>query len=192
MAEKQTIDQYLPQLIKNTRSARIQSEKRLLEFDTLLKHATVYYACISTLLSIVPLFLNSSIGIWKDRITFLAIASAIIITVCTIYASGQNYAVRAEQMRHAYIELQRLWLRIDNLKAESTKDRGILFEIAERYVDIVASTENHTENDYLFGVKEKVTDSDEIIRLTRYIFLRFMVYIGLPVILVAISILTIG
>lgn len=192
MAEKPTIDQYLPQLIKNTRSARIQSEKRLLEFDTLLKHATVYYACISTLLSIVPLFLNSSIGIWKDRITFLAIASAIIITVCTIYASGQNYAVRAEQMRHAYIELQRLWLRIDNLKAESTKDRGILFEIAERYVDIVASTENHTENDYLFGVKEKVTDGDEIIRLTRYIFLRFMVYIGLPVILVAISILTIG
>lgn len=192
MAEKPTIDQYLPQLIKNTRSARIQSEKRLLEFDTLLKHATVYYACISTLLSIVPLFLNSSIGIWKDRITFLAIASAIIITVCTIYASGQNYAVRAEQMRHAYIELQRLWLRIDNLKAESTKDRGILFEIAERYVDIVASTENHTENDYLFGVKEKVTDGDEIIRLTRYFFLRFIVYIGLPVILVAISILTIG
>lgn len=192
MAEKQTMSHYLPRLIKNTRLARIQSEKRLLEFDTLLKHATIYYACISTLLSIVPLFLSSSFELWQERITFLSIASAIIITICTIYASGQNYAVRAEQMRHAYLELQRLWIRVDSLKSDSAKDVGTLSEIAERYVDIVASTENHTENDYLFGVGEKVTEADENIRRARYLLLRFMVYIGLPAILVAISILVIG
>lgn len=183
---------YLPRLIENTRKARIQSEKRLLELDTLLKHTTIYYACLTTLLSIVPLFLSSSYKLWQDRIMFLSIASAIIITICTIYASGQNYAVRAEQMRHAYIELQRLWIRVDNLKVDSAKDEAALSEIAERYVDIVASTENHTESDYLFGVGEKVTDSDKSIRRARYLFLRFMVYIGLPIILVAISILVIG
>lgn len=192
MAEKQTMNQYLPQLIKNTRSARIQSEKRLLEFDTLLRHATIYYACITTLLSIVPLFLNGPFEMWRDRIAFLSIASAIIITICTIYASGQNYAVRAEQMRHAYIELQRLWLQVDNIKADSKKSATTLYEIAERYVDIVASTENHTESDYLLGVREKATDADEVIRRARYILLRFMVYIGLPTILVAVSILVIG
>lgn len=192
MAEKKTLSQYLPQLIENTRSARIQSEKRLLEFDTLLKHATIYYACITTLLSIVPLFLSSSFGSWEDRITFLSIASAIIITICTIYASGQSYAVRAEQMRHAYLELQRLWLQIDTLKVDSEEYENALSEIAGRYVDIVASTENHTESDYLFGVGDKVTDADETIRRARYILLRFMVYIGLPILLVAISILVIG
>lgn len=192
MAEKQPLDRYLPQLIENTRSARIQSEKRLLEFDALLKHATIYYACITTLLSIVPLFLGDTFESWQDRITFLSIASAIIITICTIYASGQNYAVRAEQMRHAYLDLQRLWLQIDTLKVDSEEYENALSEIAGRYVDIVASTENHTESDYLFGVGDKVTDADETIRRARYILLRFMVYIGLPILLVAISILVIG
>lgn len=190
--EEKTKEQYLPGIIEKTREARIKTEKRLLELDALLKHATIFYACITALLSILPLFIDRTHASCLNRISFLSIASAFIITTCTIYASGQNYAVRAEQVKHAYLELQRLWLQLDNNTHAQNVDPIDVDTIGERYVDIVASTENHSNEDWAFSKEGKATKLQKACKLLRYLLLRFMVYVGAPVILVAISLIWIN
>lgn len=185
--EKKTKEQYLPDIIEKTRAARIKTEKRLLELDALLKHATIFYACITALLSILPLFIDRTHASCLNRISFLSIASAFIITTCTIYASGQSYAVRAEQVKHAYLELQRLWFRLDNDVHPQSVGPIDVDTIGERYIDIVASTENHSDEDWIFSKEGKATKLQQACKLLRYVFLRLMVYVGAPVILVFIS-----
>ena len=181
-------DHYLPLLIKNTRAARIQAEKRLLGLDALVKHATVYYSCLTLILSLAPLFLTGASDTAKNVLSFLSIASAAIITICTMYVSGQNYAVRAERMKFVYLELQRLWLEVDSAKVrleepELTKEMDA---IGNRYVDIVASTENHTEEDYFIG-KEGGNITARRYQEIRIWVLRTFIYVLIPLVLVLIS-----
>lgn len=101
---------YLQQIIQRTRLAHIDAEKRLLRMDLLVKHATVYYACWTVGLSLATLFADSK---W---LAFLSIVSSIVVALFTVYAGSQNYAVRAEQMKNSYIQLQGLWLVLILLK----------------------------------------------------------------------------
>lgn len=183
-------DYYLPLLIKNTRAARIQAEKRLLGLDALVKHATVYYSCLTLILSLAPLFLTGASETTKNVLSFLSIASAAIITICTMYVSGQNYAVRAERMKFVYLELQRLWLEVDSAKARLEELELIkeMDAIGDRYVDIVASTENHTEEDYSTG-KEGGNIAARRYREIRIWGLRAFIYVLIPLVLVLVSLI---
>lgn len=132
---------YLQQLIQRTRLAHIAAEKRLLRMDLLVKHATVYYACWTVGLSLATSFANSK---W---LAFLSIVSSIVVALFTVYAGSQNYAVRAEQMKNSYIQLQDLWLDFDSSEAEEG-DRAVFVDRAgERYIAIIRQTENHLECD---------------------------------------------
>lgn len=167
---------YLPKIINKTRKARINAERRLLELDALLKHATLFYSCVTVGLTLIQLFYFDEGSNANRALTFLSVASAVIITICTTYASSQNYAVRAEQMKNCYLELQRLWFQLDNVKQDhpSGEASSHIDLIGERYIDILARTENHLETDY-----SKESNGFIVIfkRPLNYFVLRFLIYV---------------
>ena len=138
---------YLQQLIQRTRLAHIAAEKRLLRMDLLVKHATVYYACWTVGLSLATSFANSK---W---LAFLSIVSSIVVALFTVYAGSQNYAVRAEQMKNSYIQLQDLWLDFDSSEAEEG-DRAVFADRAgERYIAIIRQSRSAFDELRIWGLR---------------------------------------
>lgn len=169
MSESENKTRYLPVIIGKTRKARIEAERRLLRLDALSKHASVFYACLTTLLSLASVFLD------YKGLPFLSIASAVVVAICTVYSSAQNYGVRAEKMKACYLELQRLHLMLDG--RQDCKEDGaesIVDEIGRRYVDILERTENHTPRDYEIASKDIGKRKDRL----RWFCIRLCVYIA--------------
>lgn len=181
---------YLKTIIEKTRLARIKSEKRLLELDSLLKHATVYFACLTVVLSIIPLFLTEANERTNGILSFLAIASSIVITICTLYASGEDYALRAERMKYAYLEMQRLLFELDDSElgpSEKEFERRA-DEIGQRYVEVLMSTENHTTQDYLGYENSQLLFGHPF----SFYITRIGIYLALPALLLFIAVMVCG
>lgn len=132
---------YLQGMIKRTRLAHIAAEKRLLLLDLLTKHATVYYACWTVGLSLATLFSDSKC------LLFLSIVSSIVVALFTVYAASQNYAVRAEQMKSSYIQLQELWLEFDSSFINESDRPKFADWAGDKYVSVIKQTENHLSQD---------------------------------------------
>lgn len=161
--------QYLPDLIDKTRKSRIEAERRLLKMNTLSMHACIYYACITTLLSLSALFFS------YPGLPFLSISSAIVVTICTVYVSAQNYAARAEQMKGCYLALQELHLSLDNASLPGKCD---IDSAGQKYIDIVRQTENHHIRDYQIAM----SDINDFHQILYWLAIRFAVY-AIPVLI---------
>ena len=139
---------YLYDSIEKTRKARIQAEKRLLSWDALARHASVYYACWTTVLSVALIVIPTDV-----YLSAIALAMATVTTMCTIYASSQNYGVRALQMRYSYLAMQKLLFDMDSQKALGIENSvKIADEVGDKYNAILHQTENHTTSDYTLSV----------------------------------------
>lgn len=164
--------EYLPGLIEKTRKSRIEAERRLLKLDELSRHATIYYACITTLLTLSTLFFD------YRGLILLSTASAIIATLCTVYTSSQAYGVRAEKMRECYLNLQQLHLSLDDKRYLNEEEAQQLANCAgERYVEILKCTENHLPRDFRLSKGE----IDQTRESMRWVFAKLCIYI-VPVI----------
>ena len=178
MIEIETKREYLPGLLDKTRKSRIEAERRLLKLDALAKHACVYYACATTLLSLSTLFFD------YKGLPFLSISAAIVVTVCTVYASAQNYGVRAEQMKECYLELQELHLSPDGgCLSDDREAEDLVNRIGERYVAIIRQTENHLSRDYEIAFGQTSALKEGI----RWFGLRCVVYVLPAVIAICFS-----
>ena len=167
--------EYLPGLIKKTRLSHIHAEKRLLALDTLTKHATLYFACWTSVLTLLTLFIASR------ALTLLSIIAAFITTLCTLYASSQNYGLRAAQMKQSYLDLQSLWLEFDNLDQENKKEKAkFADEAGMQYINILVRTENHIQVDF-DNRYEKDLDQ-ELCERVKYCSVRLCIYV-LPILL---------
>ncbi|MCI2188016.1 MAG: SLATT domain-containing protein [Olsenella sp.] len=168
--------EYLQDLIKKTRLAHINAERRLLALDALTRHASLYFACWTLTLTLLTLFFKST------ALTLLSVIAAAITTLCTLYASSQGYGIRAAQMKQSYLDLQGLLFEFDNAERRGeTDEQKATFadEAGERYVSILSQTENHTSVDYENSVnqsRENLMNS-----LVRYLLCRFCIYV-VPVI----------
>lgn len=168
MLETENKFEYLPGLIDKTRKSRIEAERRLLRSDALSKHACVYYACITILLSLSTIFFD------YRGLPFLSLASTIVVALCTVYASSQNYGIRAEQMKQCYLELQKLHLRFDNKRIlEEAEAQELANDVGEQYVEIVQRTENHLPRDYGLATGQ----TERIANDLRWIVIRACVYV---------------
>ena len=168
--------EYLQDLIKKTRLAHINAERRLLALDALTRHASLYFACWTLTLTLLTLFFKST------NLTLLSVVASIITTLCTLYASSQSYGVRAAQMKQSYLELQSLWLEFDSAERMSeTAERKADFadRAGERYVEILSQTENHTLEDYESSTNQSRKDVSN--SLAKYLACRFCIYV-LPVV----------
>lgn len=163
--------EYLPGLIDKTRKSRIEAERRLLQLDVLFKHASVYYACLTVLLSLSTVFFD------YEGLSFLSVASAVVVTICTVYASTQNYGVRAERMKECYLELQQLFFALDSRCAfEDEEAQETANRVGEQYIEILRRTENHLVCDY----KAAIESLDVTKKRLRWLAVRICVYV-LPV-----------
>lgn len=168
MVERESKIDYLTDAIGKTRKSRIEAERRLLKLDALSKHATVYYACITTLLTLLTLFFD------YEGLTFLSVASAVVVAICTVYVSAQNYGARAERMRGCYLELQRLCLSLDDKRYMDDEEAWQMANSAgERYVEILQRTENHLTKDYRLATDEAC----RAYSAGRWLAARFCVYV---------------
>lgn len=170
--------EYLYELIANTRKSRIESERRLLALDALVKHATVYYACLTVLLTLLSLFFDYT------GISFLSISFAVIIAICTAYASAQNYAVRAERMKECYLDLQVLLFKFDECRDESDEERKKIFQdISRQYSEVLKRTDNHLTSDYMIAIKNDLWCKKNTLK---YYFVRICIYV-IPVLIGIVS-----
>ena len=144
---------FLPRNILTTRNARIEAEKRLLEYDTIARHANLWCACLTATLSMLTAFSKN------DCLAFVSAASAVILAITIFYASSRNYAAQAARMKACYTELQGLSIEASRLLFEQDKDdlEDRMADLGQRYVEVLKRTDNQTTKDYLRAVKDKKT-----------------------------------
>ena len=171
-------EEYLYGIIEKTRLSRIRAERRLLELDLFVKHANVYYACVTAALTIGSFMLPES-----RLISFLSVASAVVLAIWTTYSTTQNYAARAETMRSCYLDLQALLFDMDRDPSSSlwcgVDDAG------KRYSDILHRTENHLPKDYCSEANARVF-GQELEHPWGYYAKRSLAYV-VPLIIIAIA-----
>lgn len=172
---KESKFEYLQVLIKQTRLAHINAERRLIALDALTRHATLYFACWTLTLTLLTLFFKST------ALTLLSVVAATITTLCTLYASSQGYGIRAAQMKQSYLDLQSLWFDFDNAErmSETVEQKASFADRAgKRYVAILSQTENHSLEDYEGSAHQSRENTSS--SLVKYLFCRLCIYV-LPV-----------
>lgn len=148
--EEKPISVFLPANILMTRNARIEAERRLLEYDTLTRFASLWCACVTTALAMLAIFSDQ---VW---LPFVSAASAVIMTITIFYATSRNYSEQAARMRMCYTELQGLSIEASRLLSEGGSDlEERMADLGQRYVEVLKRSDNHTKKDYLRASKER-------------------------------------
>ena len=184
----------LSETVRATRGCHIEAEKRLLERGALANHANLYYGCWSAVLTVLAL---------DTRYSFLDLPAACFATAVALwaaYSAAERYDLRARDFYSSYLALQKLWWKCIDIEAQDDKDPDVLrkyIEAKEDYAQILSSTENHTEMDYVrykydMYRKQKEESGAKIPKDIMFIYyrgrvqlvgLRLFVYIGAPFIL---------
>ena len=158
-------------------------------------HANLYYGCWSAVLTLLTL---------DQRYLSLSLPAACFATAVALwaaYATAERYELRARDFYLSYLQLQKLWTECETaeqLPLDNDERAKELDGIWIRYCDVLASTENHTEEDYikyLFGEYEKEFNDDALAHMSRlqrrqlwryralYWIQRLVVYVVFPAIL---------
>lgn len=183
--------EYLPEIISKSRLSHIEAERRLVRYDLLAKRANIYYACWMVLFSLLSFCFPGF-----QLVSFLAIALAVMLTIVTVFASLQDYGSRAFEMRSSYLEMQKLWLELDNVLEDEDIDKRA-DRIGEAYVSILKRTENHTTTDFIAGCfkqaesksdlpKDESSSARKPLGYFRSQWLEVFVY-GCPIMLIALT-----
>ena len=189
MEQKIPKREYLPEIISKSRLSHIEAERRLVRYDILAKRANIYYACWTVLFSLLSFCFPEF-----RLVSFLAIALAVMLTIVTVFASLQDYGSRAFEMRSSYLEMQKLWLELDDVLEDEDIDKRA-DRIGQEYVSILRRTENHTVTDFMTSYFQRAeTQSDcskkessgtrKLLGRFRSRWLEMLVY-GCPILLIA-------
>lgn len=181
--------------IKITRGCHIEAERRLLSRATLVNHANLYYGCWSAVLTILSLDQKFA------SLTLPAACFASSVALWAAYASAEKYELRARDFYYSYLTLQKLWARCEDVESRGPNDSEYESEInqlREEYYEVLASTENHSEKDYISYIygeyKKSLTNREKknlsiTLRIKRiryclcYVALRLAIYLVVPIIL---------
>ena len=154
--DEEPVSVYLPKNILITRNARAEAERRFLEYDSLARFASLWCACLTTVLSMLSLFSN------QEWLTFVSAASAVIMTITIFYASSRNYSEQATRMRLCYTELQGLSIEASRLLSTGGDDlEDNMAELGKRYVEVLKRSDNHSTKDYKRAKKDTRRKADK-------------------------------
>ena len=92
-----------------TRKARINASERLLSLEKFIQYINIYYSCFICILSVYGLV------IINDKIGIISTILSIILTISMVYLNSQRFGDRAQQLKNNYINLQKLYLKLDNI-----------------------------------------------------------------------------
>ncbi len=118
-----------------TRKCRINAEKRLLRYALISDILIPYYSLVLILINFIPTFSSSK------YFTNISVSLSICILVVSLFISGQQYRLRASNIKNHYIELQKLL-------SELMTNRNP-YKIHKQYEILLSQVENHSDFDYL-------------------------------------------
>lgn len=186
-------DWLLSDIIRKTRGCHIEAERRLLARAALVNHANLYYGCWSAILTILTL---------DSRYSSLSVPAACFassVALWAAYASAEKYELRAKDFYASYLDLQRLWIECEEIErghVTGGKLEKTIEDVRREYMQILHSTENHSEADYIryaYKNHEKHSENDNISKsfIIKYymnnliwpIILRAFVYVVIPAVL---------
>ncbi len=122
-----------------TRISRTNAERRLNEKVGFIQFVNIYYSLLSIICSILSYhFDDSKMGLFTIILT-------IILLLSIAYLNGQNYQEMAKDYRTNYTRLQML-------EMEAAGSRKSIEEINKDYCDLLDSSCNHIEFDYLKAI----------------------------------------
>lgn len=140
-----------------TKKARIQAAERLLANDFHTQLILVWYSLFSVTVAIY--FLKFSPH--SDFAQVSMVIYSVMILSASLFMSGRNFRERGMLMKQGHEQLNLLYRKA--LTAENGSDHTALNAISEEYQNVVNSTENHKEIDYITAIvklslqKEKIT-----------------------------------
>lgn len=185
----------LSKTIRRTRGCHIEAERRLLTRTALTSHANLYYGCWSAVLTLLTLDQRYA------SLTLTAACFATTVALWAAYASAEHYELRARDFYSSYLELQKLWTEceaVEEIAMEDPNRKSAIEDVCVRYCGVLASTENHTKEDYikyLYSEQNKGFSGDEETQMSgsqaillrwywvSYVLQRVMVYVVVPTVL---------
>lgn len=124
-----------------TRKARIYTEQRLLNSNSISNFLIVWYSLILVFLTIWNLeYPNEYINI------FLVFGSIALLIASTVVTS-QKYLERSLAVRNCYVKLDELYSKV--IIAEQKENVDQIQELKTEYSAIIQNVENHSDYDYL-------------------------------------------
>lgn len=153
-----------------TRKCRINASDRLLKDAKYIEFLNVYYSIFVITLSLLSFVMQDS------QYSFASIVCSIALTISIIYANATGLRERSEKLKQNYIDLQIL---LDQLSLIDDKEEERILAINEKYAELLKSTENHLEIDYLRLRRTKASDVppmgySENFRWYRYLIIGFL------------------
>lgn len=125
--------------VYTTRKSRINTSERLIKKEKFIQGINIYYSCVLIAVSIFGLNNQSYM------MSLLSVIASISLTMSLLYISNQRYSERAQELKNNYICLQELYFKLEELNNE-TKD---LSAFEQQYIELLHSSENHSEMDYI-------------------------------------------
>ncbi|SFJ23983.1 hypothetical protein SAMN02910355_1731 [Terrisporobacter glycolicus] len=163
-----------------TRKARINASERLLYLEKFIQYVNIYYSCFLCILSVYGLTTtNYKIGIISAIIS-------IILTILIVYLNSQKFGDRAQQLKSNYIDLQKLYFKLNNIDENATS----LIQYQNEYAELLSNCENHSSHDYYkILLREKQIDTISKLGLIYYTCKIFRWFCSIIVLIIPITLL---
>jgi low affinity Fe/Cu permease len=150
-----------------TRKSRIQAAERLLANDFHTQLILVWYSTFIVGASIYFLKFAPQ----SELATVTMVIYSVMILSMSLFMSGRNFKERGMLMKQCYEQLDLLYRQV--LAIEEKLDENELRRITEEYQNIVNSSENHKEIDFIVAeVKLRISGEKINKQLTWYHFSR--------------------
>lgn len=130
-----------------TYKARLEAHLRLTRKNATSNNLLLAFSTATTVAAVGMLSDRNMYGSGGDA---LMVALAVVALVASLVVASANYGVRSKSMEASYKEIQRISLRVENLKhglSDGTKAEEYL-KLQEEYMHAINSSENHKARDY--------------------------------------------
>ena len=151
--EKAEAASHLLEKVEQTAKIRFIASRRLLSHQ---RFSSWVVALASFALMLLPLLetTGATQADQKGRLVTLQVLLAGFVLIYSLLLSLENFSVRAEKMQSAGVELSILARQIEQAVSAGTWNQ-IAERVAERYGDILRTSDNHTYTDYLLHKVQK-------------------------------------
>lgn len=133
--------QELERVVDFTRRARMEASDRLISSERFIQNINIYYSCFTVILSILCLFDNNIV------LTIISTILTSILAISIVFLNAQHYGERAQQFHDNFLELYQLLFEIRTAIRKKDYEKTPKLEV--RYIELLKSIENHTQQDFL-------------------------------------------
>lgn len=131
----------LERVVDFTRRARMEASDRLISSERFIQNINIYYSCFTVILSILCLLDNS------PTLTIMSTILTSILAISIVFLNAQHYGERAQQFHDNFLELYQLLF--DVRAAIRSEEYTHTHDLEVRYIELLKSIENHTQQDFL-------------------------------------------